>query len=123
MKKVLRLPQSWSHTPDRMEKFSPNQKKKIGGIAPSVIFSWLRHYRGIQDEIQKNMAEGEYRSNFGGKNIWLKYKIFDAVFYADSEYHVYFAPISTIDSENHEIRELRPTKKIFSLVRPYISSV
>ena len=44
MKKVLRLLQSWSHTPDRMEKFSPNQKKKIGGIAPSVIFSWLRHY-------------------------------------------------------------------------------
>ncbi len=49
------------------------------------------------------MAEGEYRSNFDGKNILLKYKLFDAVFYADYEYHVYFAQESSFDSEHVEI--------------------
>ena len=41
-----------------------------------------------------------YRSNFSGKNIWLKYKVFDAIFYADSEYLVYFALESTFNGQN-----------------------
>ncbi len=51
-----------------------------------------------------------YGSNFGGKNINLKYKLFDAVFYADSECHVYFEPISTFDGENIDLRKLRHAK-------------
>ena len=43
-------------------------------------------------------------SNFSGKIFFLKYKLFYVVFYADSEYHVYFAPESTFDSENVEIQ-------------------
>jgi hypothetical protein len=35
--------------------------------------------------------EVPYGSNFGGKYILLKYKVFGVVFYADSEYRVYFA--------------------------------
>jgi hypothetical protein len=56
------------------------------------------------------MSEGTRRSNFGEKNIYLKYKLFDAVFYADSEYHVYFEPISTFDGENIDLRKLRHAK-------------
>ncbi len=38
------------------------------------------------------------------KYFLIKYKLFDVVFYADSEYHVYFAQKLTFDSQNLEIR-------------------
>ena len=69
--------------------------------------------REVQVEIQKKIAEGEYRSNFSGKNIWLKYKVFDAIFYADSEYHVYFALESTFNGQNVKNSEKLWYKSIF----------
>ncbi len=50
------------------------------------------------------MVEGEYGSNFGRKSCWIKYKLIDAVWYADSQYHVYLAPKSTFNSQNVEIQ-------------------
>jgi hypothetical protein len=50
------------------------------------------------------MAEGLYRSRFGGKNIRVKDKLFHAVFDADSEYHAYFAAKSIFGGQNVEIR-------------------
>jgi hypothetical protein len=35
--------------------------------------------------------EVPYGPNFSGKYVLLKYKVFDVVFYADSEYRIYFA--------------------------------
>jgi hypothetical protein len=49
------------------------------------------------------MAKGKCRTNFGGKVIYSKYKLFDVDFYADSEYHIYFATISMVVSENVKI--------------------
>ena len=43
-------------------------------------------------------------SNFGEKYFLIKYMLFDVVFHADSEYHVYSAFKSAIDSQNLEIR-------------------
>jgi hypothetical protein len=39
----------------------------------------------------KKELRGKYGSNFDGKYFLIKYVLFDAVFYADSEYHVYCA--------------------------------
>jgi hypothetical protein len=58
----------------------------------------------VQEEIFENTVEGEYGSNLDTKCFWLKQKLRDAVCYADSEYHVYFAPESTFDHQNAEIQ-------------------
>jgi len=52
---------------------------------------------------QEKMAKEMYCSKFSGKYISLKYNLFYAVFDADSEYHVYFAPKPIFDSQNVEI--------------------
>jgi hypothetical protein len=71
-----------------------NQHKKLHRT-PYILAKYTFHQnltrRVPQDKIQKNNTEGEHRSNFGGKYILLKYKVFGVVFYADSEYRVYFA--------------------------------
>ncbi len=71
-----------------------NQHQKLHQklyISPKYIFQQNLTRRVPQDKIQKTNTEGEYRSDFGGKYIFLKYKVFDVVFYTDSEYRVYFA--------------------------------
>ncbi len=70
--------------------------------------------RGPQDENQEKMAEWEYRSNFGRKNIQIKYQLFDTVFYANSEYHGYVALESTFDGQNIEIKYEK--KKIYAKI-------
>jgi hypothetical protein len=81
----------------------------IFGISIKNCIEYFIFYRNIfsikfrtegdhRIKFRKKMAEGEYRSKFDGKNISIKFKLFDAVFYADSEYHIYFALESIFDS-------------------------
>ncbi len=42
-------------------------------------------------KLSKKRAEAEYGSNFDEKYVLIQDMLFDVVFDADSEYHVYFA--------------------------------
>ncbi len=94
-----------------------NQHKNLHRIA-YILSKYFFHQNSTgtspQTSFHENCSVVSYGSNFGEKNIYLKSKLFDAVFYADFEYHVYFEPISTFDGENVEIRQLRHAKE-FSL--------
>ena len=59
-------------------------------------------------DYRAKLAKEELRGKYGRilmkKYFLIKDKFFNVVFYADSEYHVYFARKLTFDSQNLEIR-------------------
>ena len=71
-----------------------NQHQKLHRITYILsknIFRQNSTHGGPQCKIEQKRAEGEYGSNVDEQHSLIKYMLFDAVFYADSEYHVYFA--------------------------------
>ncbi len=54
----------------------------------------------LSPPIQKNLPRGLLRSVFDGKKFFLKTKLFDAVFCADSECHIHFVMKLVNNTEN-----------------------
>jgi len=57
-----------------------------------------------QGKMEEKVTEGEYRWNFEEKCFLIKYTWFDATFYPDSEYHIYFARKMSFGGQNLKIR-------------------